>query len=417
MQVQLIPIEQLNMAEYNPRIMPAAEMEALKKSLKLHGFVQPVVINSNPDRKNIVIGGHQRIRAAKELCIESVPCVFVEKTEEEEKILNLALNRIDGQWDEKKLGELIYDLRGSDIFSASGFTETETSKILDSLMSPFDLSPDDEEEELPEEPISQRGEVYELGEHRLICGDSSDPEIIEKLMNGEKADMIWTNPPYNVNYHSTGDTLTDGQRQKIENDNLSPEEFERLVDGAFFNMMNNLKVGGSLYICFGWSSYPQFLNSLKKLGFEFSGVIIWVKNAGGFGFSDYKKKHEWIAKGKKVAGAEKKKGTGILYGWKTGAKHEFYGGRDEFDVWEMPRKAVTKYVHPTEKPDWLPMRAIKNSTRRGQIVLDLFSGSGSVMEAAEKTGRRAFMVEYDPKFCDIIRKRYEHFKLKEQNNT
>ncbi len=170
------------------------------------------------------------------------------------------------------------------------------------------------------------------------------------------------------------------------------------------------KIGAALYICSGWSSYPQFLESMLKNGFQHSGVIIWVKNVASMGWNDYRYKHEWIAKAKKV---EPKTAEGIIYGWKSGT-HKF-NGEGEFDVWEMPRKAVTKYLHPTEKPDWLPMRAMRNSTDRGEIVLDPFSGSGSVMAAADKCGRRAFMIELDPRFCDVIRDRWDRLvKAKEK---
>lgn len=195
---------------------------------------------------------------------------------------------------------------------------------------------------------------------------------------------------------------------------MSNEDFQKLIDDAFYNMLQNLRTGGAGYFCSGWSSYPAFLEALKKHGFEHSGVIIWVKNVASMGWNDYRYKHEWIVKAKKGKPEEKKKGLGFIYGWKKGGKHDFFGDKGEFDVWEMPRKAVTKYLHPTEKPDWLPMRAIRNSTKRDGIVLDPFAGSGSTMEAAEKTGRRAFLIEYDPKFCDVIRRRYEHFKPKQK---
>ncbi len=191
---------------------------------------------------------------------------------------------------------------------------------------------------------------------------------------------------------------------------MTGPQFEAMVDSAFKNLLDFALHGSVYYICSGWSSYPQFLKSMDKAGFIHSGVIIWVKNIASMGWNDYRYKHEWIAKAKKPR--EKKKAIGLIYGWKQGEAHKFHSNRSEYDVWEMPRKAVSKYLHPTEKPDWLIMKAIRNSSKRGDIILDAFAGSGSTMAAAEKTERRAFMIEYDPKFCDVIRARYESLKLK-----
>lgn len=408
MQIEMVSPDVLKEAEYNPRTMPDSEMLALKTSLNNNGFVEPLVANSNKDRLNILIGGHQRLKAAKEMGFKEVPVFYIDLNEEAEKALNLGLNKISGRWDEKKLAVVINDIKGSDLLPSTGFTESETSNILDSLLDDF-TSPEDEEK-LPDEPTSKMGEIYQLGPHRLLCGDSTQPESLIKLLGDERADMVWTDPPYNVNYHSRGQSLKDDGNSSIKNDNLTPEKFKELIDGAFLNMLQFTKEGGVFYICSGWSSYPQFLESMKIGGFELSGVIIWVKNTASMGWNDYRYKHEWIVRASKEKG--KPSGTGIIYGWKKGKGHEFFGARDEFDVWEMPRKATSKYLHPTEKPVWLPMRAMRNSTKRDDIILDLFAGSGSVMEAAEKTGRRAFMVEYDERFCDVIRARYERMTNK-----
>lgn len=413
MKTIMTQIDQLDPAGYNPRTMPDSEMEALKLSIEKNGFIQPVICNSNPDRKNIIIGGHQRVTAAKAMGWTEVPVVFVDKTLEEEKALNLALNKIDGRWQDDKLAEIINDLKSSDLMAMTGFQDNETSKILDSIMDPFTIE-DEEDDELPDEPISKAGEIYELGQHRLICGDATKKETYEQLIKGETIDMVFTDPPYNVNYHSRGKNLRNDKKANIENDNLSEEDFKSLIDNSFNNMFFHTKEGGAFYICTGWGSYPQFLSSMKQNGFQHSGVIVWVKNTPSMGWNDYRYKHEWIIKSKK--GGEKKKAVGFIYGWKQGMKHQFFGDKGEFDVWEMPKKAVNKYLHPTEKPDWLPMRAIRNSTKRNDIILDPFAGSGSTMEAAEKTERRAFLIEYDPRFCDVIRKRYDRFAKNNNKN-
>lgn len=402
-----IKIKDLRRAEYNPRTMPDAEMQALKQSIKAWGFVEPVVVNQHEcpdcgDRKNVLVGGHQRTTAADAIGMEEVPAVYVDLHLEQEKLLNLALNKIRGKWDEDKLAVLITELRSAPELPATGFRDDEVSRILDQTMDTPELEEEGDGGGIGKEPRSKPGVIYQLGEHRLICGDATEPETFARLLEGEKADMIFTDPPYNVAYKSRGEHLKESDRESIKNDDLDDQQFAYLIDSSFARMLENAKAGASFYICSGWSSYPQFLASLGKNGFEHSGVIIWVKNVPSMGWNDYRYKREWILKAKKGEG---KKAVGIIYGWKTGAPHTFHAD-NEFDVWEMPRKAVTKYLHPTEKPDWLAMRALRNSTKRGDIVLDPFAGSGSTMAAAEKTGRRAFMVELDPKFCDEIRDRW-----------
>ncbi len=427
MEATKIKITDLRRAEYNPRIMPESEMSALKTSIKTFGFVESVVVNTHTcdecgDRKWVLVGGHQRTTAVEGLVAQGeaikgietqdgityIPANLVDLHLPEEKLLNLALNKIKGKWDEKKLFEMIVDLKESPSIPASGFRDDEISRILDQTL-------EDEEEDEGEgddagkEPRSKLGEIYELGSHRLICGDSTDPETYRKLLGKEKADMVFTDPPYNVNYKSRGEKLKGEGNESIKNDNMDDAEFKTFIDGAFHEMFFNTNEGASFYICSGWSSYPQFLQSMLQNGFQHSGVIIWVKNVPSMGWNDYRYKHEWIARAKKP---DPKTAQSIIYGWKEGT-HKFYGD-NEYDVWEMPRKAVAHYLHPTEKPDWLAMRALRNSTKRNDIVLDPFGGSGSTMAAAEKVGRRAYMIELDPKFCDVIRNRWERInKIKQ----
>lgn len=418
------PIKDLVRADYNPRQMPDVEMQALMKSIETHGFVEPVVLNINKERYGVIVGGHQRMTAVEKLIVKGVeikgltqkdgkwlvPCFEVDLTLEAEKQLNIGLNKIHGRFDEEKLFNLIVEMKDSPTLPTTGFREDEVSRILDRNME----DEEDEEKEAGEEkePRSKPGEIYELGPHVLICGDSTNPETYQKLFGANHPDMIWTDPPYNVAYKAHSDDLKTQGKQSIMNDDMDPEDFKKLIDGAFEQMFKIAKPGAPFYICSGWQSYPQFLHSMLKSGFYHSGMIIWVKPGGTISFADYKAQHEWIAKAKKP---DLKTAQSIIYGWSQG-KHMFYGD-NEYDVWEMPRKAVSKYLHPTEKPDWLPMRAIRNSTKREAIVLDPFAGSGSVMAACEKTGRRAFMIELDPKFCDTIRDRWERIeKAKNKEN-
>lgn len=418
METTKIKLKDLRRAEYNPRIMPDSEMSALKESIKTFGFVESVVVNTHScslcgDRKNILVGGHQRTLAIEALWANReqikgidtegdeayIPANLVDLHLEQEKLLNLALNKIKGKWDEKKLSDIIVELKESPYIPASGFRDDEISRILDQTLEDEET---DEEETEDTEPRSKLGEIYDLGPHRLICGDSTDPDTYRLLLGENRADMVFTDPPYNVNYKSRGAKLNEDGVGSIKNDNMDDAHFREFIDKAFNAFFLHTKEGSSFYICSGWSSYPQFLESMLKNGFQHSGVIIWVKNVPSMGWNDYRYKHEWIAKAKKL---DPKSAQGIIYGWKNGT-HKFYGD-NEFDVWEMPRKAVAHYLHPTEKPDWLAMRAMRNSTKRGDIILDPFGGSGSTMAAAEKVGRRACMIELDPRFCDVIRNRWE----------
>ncbi|MCP6719728.1 MAG: site-specific DNA-methyltransferase [Patescibacteria group bacterium] len=417
MKIEQIKIKDIRFSEYNPRKITDTELTKLCESIRMFGFVNPVVVNTHTcekcaDRNLVLIGGHQRVKAAESEGMDEVPTVKVDLHLEQEKILNLSLNRIGGAWDADKLADLILDIRGSSILPMSGFNEDEISRILDSRL--IDDTDYGNEETIPEDHDSQIGEVYDLGVHRLVCGDSTDPKTFDLLLGDEKADMVWTDPPYNVAYESRGKRLREENKSTIKNNDLPPEQFQELIDKSFFNMLQCAKSGAVFYICSGWSSYPVFFEQLKKHGFKLSGTIVWVKNIASKGWGDYDYKHEWIVRARKKEEKEKVKGVSIIYGWKEGSAHKFFGSRDEFDVWEMPRKAVMQYLHPTEKPDWLPMRAIRNSSKRGDIILDPYTGSGSVMLAAEKTGRRAYMIEYDPRFCDVIRRRYETILRKNQ---
>jgi len=431
MQTQYVKLNDLRPADYNPRFMPAEEMANLKESILKDGFIEPIIINTrndqeSGDRSNVIISGHQRRLALLDLIAKghdilnlqgkgadtAVPCVPLDLSLEDEKQLNIRMNRIKGKWDDEKLADILVGLRGSaNLEVRTGMKTEEISRLLDTRLQPIEDALTEAESEAIEgqEPDSKPGTVYELGPHRLICGDCTDERVWQKLLDGQQADMVFTDPPYNVNYHSRGDNLKDTGTEKIANDNLDPEQFWNLIQLSFLRMAQHAKSGASFYICSGWSSYPTFLQAMEPQGIEHHGVIIWVKNVPSMGWNDYRYKHEWVLRGAKAAGAkEKKTAESIVYGWKKGT-HQFHA-QNEYDVWDMPRKATAHYLHPTEKPDWLAMRAIRNSTNRGDIVVDPFAGSGSTMAAAEKTGRRAFLIEMDPKFCDRIRARWDKLK-------
>ena len=398
--VELRDPKELKPAEYNPRKISDAEFEKLKANIARFGIADPLIVNKDLT----IIGGHQRQKAALALEMTQVPVKIVDLNKEEEKILNLALNRIKGEWEPKKLAEVIYTVRTLPDIDHSGFTDKEISQLLDSLINPEDDSPTVAPAEKAE-PTSKLGDLYQLGPHRLLVGDATKYEDVARLMDGAKADMVWTDPPYNVNYESTKEELG-----SILNDNMSDDSFNQFLADTFNNYAAIMRPGAVIYCCCGWSSYAHFQKQIKGAGFKQSGCIIWVKNQSSMGWNDYRYKHEWVVKGEKEHPDKKPKpkAVSIFYGWKEGP-HYFRDTRDEYDVWEADRKSSAKYVHPTEKPDWLVTRAIKNSSKAGENVVDLFTGSGSALIACEKTGRNFYGMELDPRFADVIIKRYEAY--------
>lgn len=386
MNIQKIKIESLKPAEYNPRkdLKPEdEEYQKIKKSITEFGYVAPVIVNSNMT----VIGGHQRLKVLKELGYTEVECVVVDLDQEKEKALNIALNKISGDWDNDKLEELLAELKQTDIdMDITGFSFDEVDNILKDITGSkeddFDL---DQALEEIEEPITKPGDVWLLGNHRLLCGDSTQKENVVKLMNSRQADMILTDPPYNVDYEGkTEDAL------KIENDNMSETEFYNFLLDSFKNMFDSIKYGGSAYVFHADTEGLNFRNAFKSCGFKLAQCLVWVKNTFVMGRQDYQWRHE-----------------PILYGWKPGAGHYFVDNRKQSTVLEFD-KPSRNAEHPTMKPVDLLVYLIKNSSKENDLILDLFGGSGSTLIAAEQTQRRCYTMELDPKYCDVIIKRWEN---------
>lgn len=386
MNIQKIKIEKLKPAEYNPRkdLKPEdEEYQKIKKSITEFGYVAPVIVNSNMT----VIGGHQRLKVLKELGYTEVECVIVDLDQEKEKALNIALNKISGDWDNDKLEELLAELKQTDIdMDITGFSFDEVDEILKDITGSkeddFDL---DQALDEIEEPVSKRGDVWILGKNRLMCGDSTQKEDVMHLMNNQEADMILTDPPYNVDYEGkTSEAL------KIENDNMSETEFYNFLLDSFKNMFDSIKYGGSAYVFHADTEGLNFRNAFKSCGFKLAQCLVWVKNTFVMGRQDYQWKHE-----------------PILYGWKPGAGHYFVDNRKQSTVLEFD-KPSRNAEHPTMKPVDLLVYLIKNSSKENDLILDLFGGSGSTLIAAEQTQRRCYTMELDPKYCDVIIKRWEN---------
>lgn len=299
-----------------------------------------------------------------------------------EQELNLRLNKNLGMWD--------YDLLANfdeDILLDVGFEQDELNRIFD-LDEEEDGFDSDEALAGIDKAESKRGEVYTLGVHKLMCGDAANPKDLAKLMGDARADMVFTDPPYNVDY--TGKTK---DKLKLKNDKQQDEQFYAFLKASFENLAKGIKKGASVYVCHADSSGHLFRQAFVDSGFDLKQVIIWNKDQFVMGRQDYQWKHE-----------------PILYGYLKGAAHEWHGGRDKTTVWDIPRPRQSK-VHPTMKPIKLVMQALENSSKHGDLILDTFGGSGSTLIAAEKAGRSCFMMELDPKYCDVIKQRYA--KLKE----
>ena len=375
-------IEELIPAEYNPRkdLKPGdAEYEKLKRSIEQFGYVEPVIFNKTTSS---IVGGHQRLKVLKDCGLKELDCVIVELSIEKEKALNIALNKISGDWDKDKLALLITDLEGADFdISLTGFDTAELDDLFkDSLLDGLKEDDFDVDTELKNPPITKQGDVWTLGNHRLICGDSTKQETFDHLMCEKKANLIVTDPPYNVNYESTAG--------KIKNDNMDNNSFYNFLFASFENIEKNMANDGSIYVFHADTEGINFRNAFRNAGFYLSGTCIWKKQSLVLGRSPYQWQHE-----------------PILFGWKKKGKHKWFTGRKESTIWEFdkPRKSGD---HPTMKPIALIAYPIMNSSMSGTIVLDPFGGSGSTLIASEQTERICYTIELDEKYCDVIVKRF-----------
>lgn len=377
-EMQLVPVAKLIPYQNNARTHSKEQINKLRASIREFGFVNPVII----DREFNVIAGHGRIAAAREENITEVPCVFVDHlTEAQKKAYILADNRmaLDAGWDEdmlrvelEALEEMGYDL------GLTGFDEKELASLF-----PAEEAKEDDfdvDAELQKPTFTKAGDVWTLGRHRLVCGDSTDPAVYEVLMNGVKANLVITDPPYNVNY--------EGSAGKIKNDNMAGEKFYEFLLVSFKNMESVMAPDASIYVFHADTEGLNFRRAFADAGFYLSGCCIWKKQSLVLGRSPYQWQHE-----------------PVLYGWKKNGKHQWYTGRKETTIWELD-KPKKNGDHPTMKPIPLLAYPIGNSSMANSVVLDPFGGSGSTLIACEQTDRICRTIELDEKFCDVIVNRY-----------
>jgi DNA modification methylase len=361
--VQKIPVSEINPAKYNPRkdLKPGdPAYEKLKRSMTEFGYVEPIIWNEETGN---IVGGHQRYKILLEAGHTEVECVVVKLSADKEKALNLALNKVTGDWEIEALADLLHELNEQDFdLSLTGFDAAEIEDLF-SQVHDKDVTDDDFDldKALEEEPVSKPGDIWLLGRHRLICGDSTKAETYEKLMEGKKANLVLTDPPYGVAY--------EGSQGTIKNDNLQDEEFYKFLLSAFTNMESIMANDASIYVFHADTKGLIFRRAFEDAGFYLSGVCQWVKQSLVLGRSPYHWKNE-----------------PCLFGWKKGGKHKWYAGRSETTIWEFDKPSKNK-LHSTMKPIPLMAYPIKNSTAVNAIVVDPFSGSASTMIACEQTVR------------------------------
>ena len=427
-------LNELVAADYNPRkaLTPEdSEYQKIKRSIEEFGYVDPIIINED----GTIIGGHQRCTVLKDLGYEEVDVVVVSLDKQREKALNIALNKITGEWDELKLKDLLLDLDLGDYdISLTGFEQEDLAELVDNLaVEPEAMDDDFDGEAVLEdivEPKTKLGDVWKLGRHRLMCGDSTSQEDVATLMKGEMADLIITDPPYNVNYGDKAEMLDTylqkGHRNnsRIKNDNMDNESFYSFMLQIYQSAYEFMREGAAIYVFHAESTGHIFRQAFLDAGLKLAQCLIWEKNAFVLGRQDYQWRHE-----------------PCLYGWKEGAAHYFINDRtqdtvileDDVDFEAMKKADLIAYIedmhrkykdqtsviyenkptrndiHPTMKPVTLIGRLMSNSSKSGWNVLDLFGGSGSTLMAAEQLGRTAFLMELDEKFCDVIVKRWEEY--------
>jgi DNA modification methylase len=383
MKVKEYDINQLISAEYNPRQLSQRQYQNLRNSIQRFGLVDPILINVNKDRKNIIIGGHQRVNIAKVLEIKKVPCVELDLTLEQERELNIRLNQNTGDWDFDVLADN-FDL---DELMEFGFEEKDLKLDL------FEVEEEGltDDDDIPEdvESVCKLGDLWKLGNHRLLCGDSTKKENVDLLLDGNKADMVFTDPPYGVSASGgRSQTVKKNNIKKIENDDLRGEKLLNFLIKAI--SIIPLKNNCSFYICYDQKTQVEFISAIKNK-WNFKRTLIWNKNVFGLsGKKGYRPKYELIA-----------------FGF-NGDEYNWYGDNSQADVIDVPRpKRIGN--HPTTKPIELIKTALKNSSKKNDLILDSFLGSGSTLIACEKTNRVCYGMELDEHYCDVIINRWEQY--------
>lgn len=388
LQIQYRSVESLIPYVRNAKQHSDAQVAQIAASIREFGWGAPILV----DGQNNVIAGHGRLLAARKLGMAEVPVIpMAHLTEVQRKALILADNKIgeNASWDDELLGLELTELQGAGFdLELTGFSSEEWDKLMAGDVSNEGLTDDDQVPEVAETAISQVGDVWLLGEHKVLCGDATKAEDYKALLGDELADMTVTDPPYNVNYANTAKDKLRGTNRPILNDNMGAD-FGAFLQTACQNILDVTK--GAVYIAMSSSELDTLQAAFRAAGGKWSTFVIWAKNTFTMGRADYQRQYE-----------------PILYGWRDGAQHYWCGARDQGDVWQI-KKPHKNDLHPTMKPVELMERAVRNSSKTRDIVLDPFGGSGTTLIACEKSGRRARLIELDPKYVDVIVRRWQDY--------
>jgi DNA modification methylase len=387
--IELWPIDRLRPYERNPRTHSGAQVDQIAASMVEFGWTNPILIDENAG----ILAGHGRLLAARKLSLAEVPVIRFEHLSEAQKRAYLIADNqltLNSAWDDALLAEELAWLRDERFdLDLVGFDASQLERLL--ALADGDTAPDDAEDEVPEppaDPVSKPGDLWVLGNHRLLCGDATVLTDVERVLGGQLADMCFTDSPYNVDYANSPKDKLRGKHRPILNDNLG-SGFEAFLYDCCVNVLSVTK--GAVYWCMSSSELHTLQKAFAAAGGHWSTFIVWAKHTFTLGRSDYQRQYE-----------------PILYGWDESSDHYWCGARDQGDVWFFDKPAKND-LHPTMKPVALVERAIRNSSKTWDIVLDPFGGSGSTLIACEKTGRQARLIELDPKYVDTIILRWQEF--------
>ena len=386
--IEIWPVGKLVPYDRNPRTHSPEQISQISASIAEFGFLNPILVDTTAG----IIAGHGRLQAAKQLGLAQVPVVVLDHlTEAQKRAYVIADNKLalNAGWDEDLLRSEMTALAAENFdLPIIGFSDDELAALLADPTVIDGQTDEDSVPEVPETPVAKPGDLWRLGNHLLLCGDSTILDNVEKVLDGALADMVFTDPPYNVDYGNSAKDKMRGKSRAIMNDNLG-DGFEKFLYDACVNMLTVCK--GALYVCMSSSELHSLQKVFVEAGGKWSTFVIWAKNTFTLGRADYQRQYE-----------------PILYGWKQGNDHYWCGARDQGDVWFV-NKPVRNELHPTMKPVELVERAINNSSKTRDIVLDCFGGSGTTLIACEKLNRQCRMIEMDPKYVDVIVKRWEEF--------
>ena len=384
------PLDKLIPYARNPRTHSDAQVSQIAASIAEFGFNNPILV----DTKAGIIAGHGRLLAARKLQLQEVPVIVLDHlTDAQKRAYILADNQLalNAGWDDDLLRAELAALQEEDFnVRIIGFDDEELARLLAAQDAAEGLTDEDAVPELPETPISAAGDLWILGSHRLLVGDATNQNDVARLMAGDAADLVFTDPPYNVDYEGYTE-----QRLKIKGDRMSDAEFKQFLAAAFGSYRAIVKPGASMYVCHSSSWQREFQDALESASFEVRCQIIWAKNTFAWGFGRYKFQHE-----------------PLFYAHVAGEKDPWYGDKSQSTLWNEKKPAANR-IHPTAKPVELIERALLNSSKSGDVVADLFGGSGSTMIGCERRNRKARLMEIDPKYADCICRRYQEYTGKQ----